>query len=87
MTLTVFLVCMLSLEPILHCLGKEGPLFNEDCPEGKQLLFTYSVFSALSLLCYYLLLIDLAVFSTRVSAFVLVCSRLLSEVALFISET
>merc|ERR1719210_2120031 len=48
------------------------------------MLFPYSVFCATALFCYYLLLIDLAVFSTRVSAFVLVCSRLLSEVALFL---
>jgi len=47
-------------------------------------LFSYSVLSAMAMFSYYLLLIDLAVFSTRVSAFVLVCGRLLSEVALFL---
>jgi uncharacterized membrane protein YgcG len=33
---------------------------------------------------YFVLIIDISVFSTRVSAFVLICSRVMSEVALFI---
>jgi uncharacterized membrane protein YgcG len=84
LALTVFLVAMLTLEPILHCINSGGEIFEEHCPEGDRVLFVYSVFSAMALLCYYLLLVDLAVFSTRVSAFVLVCGRLLSEVALFL---
>merc|ERR1719491_987852 len=59
-------------------------LFSQRCEAGASILDAYSVVSALAMLCYYLLLIDLAVFSTRVSAFVLVCGRLLSEVALFL---
>merc|ERR1719384_2684739 len=35
-------------------------------------------------LAYFLLLLDLSVFSTRVSAFCLVCGRVVSEVALFL---
>merc|ERR1712050_761807 len=57
---------------------------GEHCEESESLTFPYSVISAIGMFFYYLLLIDLAVLSTRVSAFVLVCTRLLSEVALFL---
>merc|ERR1740121_593881 len=82
--LTSFLVLMLTLEPIIHCFGSDSELFSEHCDESEELLFPYSVLSAMAWFLYYILLIDLAVFSTRVSAFVLVCGRLLSEVALFL---
>merc|ERR1719330_1236172 len=83
--LTLFLLVMMCLEPILHCISNNGGnLFTENCAESKSLLFPYSIFSAMALMCYYLLLVDLAVLSTRISAFVLVCGRLLSEVALFL---
>merc|ERR1719230_2507626 len=36
------------------------------------------------MMLYYLLLIDLAVFNNRVSAYVLVCGRMLAELALFL---
>jgi uncharacterized membrane protein YgcG len=86
LALTIFLILMLALEPILHCMSAGAPdLFDGHCAAGKDVLFTYSVFSAMALLCYYVLLVDLAVFSTRVSAFALVCGRLLSEVALFLT--
>jgi len=81
--LTTCLLIMLSLEPILHCVNSDDEIFSEHCEEGEKVLFAYSVISALALFSYFLLLIDLAVFSTRVSAFVLVITRLLSEVALF----
>ena len=38
----------------------------------------------IAMILYYLLLIDLAVFNNRVSAYVLVCGRMLSELALFL---
>merc|ERR1712217_643786 len=46
--------------------------------------FTYSVFAMIATLLYFALIIDLSVFSTRVSAFVLVCFRVLSEVYLYL---
>jgi len=84
--LTVFLVAMLATEPILWCLGLEGSdkLFTEGCKEAENVLFTYSVFSMLAMTLYYVLLLDLAVLSTKVSAYVLVCIRMLSEVGLFL---
>ena len=44
----------------------------------------YSIFSMMAMLLYFALLIDLAVLSTKVSAYVLVCIRIVSEVFLFI---
>jgi len=86
MGLTVCLALMLCLEPILHCFphADADSLFTEHCPEGEAVLFKYSIMCTLAMLLYFLLLSDLSVFSTRVSAFVLVCTRVLSELALFI---
>jgi len=82
--LTVFLMLMLFMEPILHCLQhNSGYLFTERCLESEHLLLPYSIISAGAMLLYFLLLSDLSLFSTRVSAFLLVCSRVISELALF----
>jgi len=86
MVLTILLLVMLTLEPIIHCAphADEDSLFTERCDEAEGLLFPYSVMSTLAMLLYFLLLSDLSVFSTRVSAFALVCTRVLSEVLLFL---
>jgi len=85
LVLTMLLVLMVTLEPILHCYGhNDGKMFAVHCAESEHLLFPYSVVSTVSMLFYFLLLSDLSVFSTRVSAFALVCSRLVSEVFLFL---
>jgi hypothetical protein len=89
--LTIMLILMLACEPILHCLSHyegdfEGAgLFTKECPEATNYKFKYSLFAGIAVLCYFVLIIDISVFSTRVSAFVLICSRVLSEVALFLS--
>merc|ERR1719162_512722 len=60
-------------EPILWCLShNHGKLFFESCSEADDVQFIYS------------LLLDLACLSTKVSAYVLVCIRMLSEVGLFL---
>merc|ERR1719421_1302965 len=83
--LTVSLVLMLCYEPILQCWEyQRGDMFHEFCPEKEDLRFPYTVFSIFAMFLYYVLLIDLTVISTRISAFSLVCVRMLSEVALFI---
>jgi uncharacterized membrane protein YgcG len=76
---------MLVLEPILWCFGQDngGKLFYEYCKEADSIQFAYSFFSMLAMLLYFLLLIDLAVLSTKVSAYVLVCIRMVAEVGLF----
>merc|ERR1719399_2458498 len=76
---------MLCYEPILQCWEyQRGELFYEFCPEKENLRFPYTVFAMFAMFLYYVLLIDLTVISTRISAFSLVCVRMLSEVALFL---
>merc|ERR1719453_1921798 len=82
--LTVSLVVMLCLEPILWCWGHTNKTFDADCRQVRNLTFPYSIFSMFAMFLYYVLLIDLTVISTRISAFTLVCVRMLSEVALFL---
>merc|ERR1719247_1297924 len=45
---------------------------------------TYTVFTMFATFFYYILLIDLTVISTKISAFALVCLRVLPEVGLFL---
>merc|ERR1719386_112495 len=78
---------MCCLEPILWCWGSpeaNDQMFYEYCKENDDLRYSYTVFTMLAMFLYYVLLIDLTVISTRISAFSLVCVRMLSEVALFI---
>merc|ERR1719456_2029072 len=76
---------MLVLEPILWCFNHdEGKQFYEECAEADKIHMPYSIFSMLAMLLYFALLLDLAVLSTKVSAYVLVCIRMLSEVSLFL---
>mmetsp|Transcript_44684 Transcript_44684/g.103258 ORF Transcript_44684/g.103258 Transcript_44684/m.103258 type:complete len:1213 (-) Transcript_44684:53-3691(-) len=79
------LIAMLSMEPIIHCWGSDPDhMFVEYCAASKSLRTKYTISCMLAVLFYYILLIDLAVFSNRVSAFVLVCGQMMSEVGLFV---
>mmetsp|Transcript_28120 Transcript_28120/g.65335 ORF Transcript_28120/g.65335 Transcript_28120/m.65335 type:complete len:1268 (+) Transcript_28120:118-3921(+) len=84
--LTLSLITMLALEPIVHCLGKtaDDDLFGEECQAGKDVDIPYSIMSMTTVFLYYLLLIDFAAISNRVSAFVLLCSQMLPELLLFL---
>jgi len=85
LALATMLVFMLILEPILWCMANnDGDLFTQMCSEADDIIMPYSVFSMLAMLLYFALVIDLAVLSTKVSAYVLVCTRMLSEVSLFL---
>jgi len=85
--LMLILVAMLCTEPIIHCLGDQSQgaeLFSVRCEETQGFSSTYYVLSMVAMCLYYLLLNDLAVFNNRLSAYVLVCGRMLSEVSLFL---
>merc|ERR1712100_848919 len=78
---------MIILEPIFWCFGSDGAidrLLYEKCVEADDAQMPYSIFSMIAMLLYFALLIDLAVLSTKVSAYVLVCIRMVSEVSLFL---
>jgi len=59
-------------------------MFSEKCKESEDMEFSYSVFGMFAMLLYFVLLIDLGVVSTKVSAYILVIIRMLSEVGLFV---
>mmetsp|Transcript_98483 Transcript_98483/g.153896 ORF Transcript_98483/g.153896 Transcript_98483/m.153896 type:complete len:1144 (-) Transcript_98483:100-3531(-) len=83
--LMLILIGMLTIEPIIWCFGdKDGELFTEECKASENIEFTYSFFSMCAMFLYFVLLLDLAVLSTQVSAYVLVCIRMTSEVSLFL---
>ena len=83
--LSIVLAVMLSIEPILHCYAHQDEgLFTEQCEEAHHLIHDYSVMGMIGMLLYYSLLLDLAVFSMKVSAFVLVCGRMLTQLGLYL---
>jgi uncharacterized membrane protein YgcG len=85
MVLMLLIIGMLILEPIIWCLQDDGgELFTEDCKASENIEFTYSFLSMCAMFLYFVLLLDLAVLSTQVSAYVLVCFRMTSEVSLFL---
>ena len=85
-TLLVFITSQSVLEHILHCwVYQDSKFAYELCTEKEDLCYPYTVFTTITMSLYYVLLIDLTAVSTRIPAFSLVCVRMLSEVALFIS--
>jgi len=82
------MLCLLILctqDPIFHCMGKgEGPLFTQHC--GQEQSEVYATVSMAAMLLYWALLLDLTIFSMQISAFTLVCGRVLSELGLFVGS-
>ena len=81
-----YLIGMLVTEPILHCITDDTKcdVVAGDCKSSSDVVFLNSKFSMFTLFVYCVLLVDLAVFSNRISAYVLVVARMLSEVGLFL---
>merc|ERR1719181_399368 len=78
-------MAMLGTEPMLHCFGAEDvDLLSPYCPDVEGFSGVYYSFNMIGMILYYTLLLDLAVFNNRVSAYVLVCGRMLVEIALFL---
>jgi len=83
--LMLVLIAAMSTEPILHCLSNvDVEMFATVCPEVEGISQIYYTMNMLAMVLYYTLLLDLAVFNNRVSAYVLVCGRMLVEIALFL---
>mmetsp|Transcript_101271 Transcript_101271/g.325457 ORF Transcript_101271/g.325457 Transcript_101271/m.325457 type:complete len:1383 (+) Transcript_101271:194-4342(+) len=88
--LIVVLCLMLCLEPLLRCISSdEGSIFDVGAvscvrSQSRGLLVAYSAASAVAMGLYFLLLLDLAAVSTRLSAFVLTCRHVVPEVLLFL---
>mmetsp|Transcript_168400 Transcript_168400/g.541026 ORF Transcript_168400/g.541026 Transcript_168400/m.541026 type:complete len:1179 (-) Transcript_168400:110-3646(-) len=88
-SLLVLLGVMLSHEPMFWCSDAEKwP--TEYCDvtgepgSPTDLKYRYSIFAMCAMAVHWLILIDLAVFSTEISAFLLVCGHVLAEVKQFL---
>merc|ERR1712226_575241 len=85
LVLMLVLMSMLAMEPILHCIGDEDvETFSPYCKGIEDFSGGYYTMNMVAMIFYYVLNLDLAVFNNRVSAYVLVCGRMLSEIALFL---
>lgn len=87
--LCLTMVGMLAQEPLLHCLGKnlgdqQFSALSANCSTGLELTGSYATFAFLATLLYFLLLLELSVFSTKLSTFVLVCGRMVQEAAQYL---
>eukprot|EP00931_Biecheleriopsis_adriatica_P023698 TRINITY_DN14905_c0_g2_i1.p1 TRINITY_DN14905_c0_g2~~TRINITY_DN14905_c0_g2_i1.p1 ORF type:complete len:693 (-),score=133.61 TRINITY_DN14905_c0_g2_i1:33-2063(-) len=83
--LLIFLMVLCTQEPIFWCASNmAGLLFTQTCEEAEDHLDPYATISMICMLFYWALLMDLTIFSMRISAFVLVCSKVLSELGLFL---
>lgn len=81
--LTGLLVAMCASEPMLFCIGDQNwP--TENCDEFAHLETQYRIFSAVAMAVHWPLLIDMAVFSTGLAAFLLVVRHVLSELGRFV---
>lgn len=78
------LVIMAMQEPFFWCLS-DGQGLTQMCSEGEVRKDFYSACTFLAMILYWALLMDLAIFSMRISAYVLVCGRVAGEVALFLA--
>jgi len=82
--LMVLLAIMLGHEPMLWCAqAPNWPTY--DCEAAKDLTYRYSILSMMSMVIHWLALIDLAVFSTEISAFLLVIGHVTAEVRTFLA--
>jgi len=81
------LICMVCHEPMYTCLAYDPATWpNDDCGE-ENIIATrrrYSVFGLVAMAVHWFLMVDLAVFSTGLSAFVLVCAQVLNEIGRFL---
>merc|ERR1719269_431183 len=68
---------------MLYCWN--SPAFPTSwCPESEEVEWWYAVFSMVGMIMHWVLIVDMAVFSTKLSAFLLVCTTVLSEVSRFL---
>lgn len=81
--LAIFVSLMCATEPMLYCINSSDfPI--EECPESANVIDSYSLFAMWAMMLHWMLLVDLAVFSTGLSAFVLVCVHVSSEIRRFL---
>eukprot|EP00930_Biecheleria_cincta_P086520 TRINITY_DN7579_c0_g4_i1.p1 TRINITY_DN7579_c0_g4~~TRINITY_DN7579_c0_g4_i1.p1 ORF type:complete len:1142 (+),score=206.60 TRINITY_DN7579_c0_g4_i1:77-3502(+) len=81
----LLLSVMLAQDPLFMC-SSAANWPTEDCPEvNANLRSRYNLFSALAMVAHFLMLIDLAVFSTEIAAFLLVVGSVMGEMTQFLT--
>ena len=74
-----------SIEPILHCdAHQDEGLVAEQYEQSHHLIHDDSVTRMVCMPLYYSLLLDLSVFSMKVSAIILVCGRMLTQLGRYL---
>jgi len=68
---------------MMYCVGSQY-FPTDDCPGVEDIRWWYSVLSMAAMIMHWILIVDLSVLSTNLSAFVLVFTTVLSEVLLFL---
>jgi len=82
--LMVLLILMCIQEPMFWCIGTSGDDWpTGNCAAAQATDRGYTICSMIAMFIHWLLLIDMAVFSFKLSAFVLVVRYVLSEVGRF----
>eukprot|EP00930_Biecheleria_cincta_P078042 TRINITY_DN6540_c0_g1_i2.p1 TRINITY_DN6540_c0_g1~~TRINITY_DN6540_c0_g1_i2.p1 ORF type:complete len:1099 (-),score=202.00 TRINITY_DN6540_c0_g1_i2:101-3397(-) len=90
LVLFLLLALMCLQEPIFWCASHStgdfpgAGMFTQDCPQAKTQKAVYANTSMFAMMLKWLLLTDLTIFSMRISAYVLVCNHVLSELCLFL---
>eukprot|EP00929_Paragymnodinium_shiwhaense_P020513 TRINITY_DN13656_c0_g2_i2.p1 TRINITY_DN13656_c0_g2~~TRINITY_DN13656_c0_g2_i2.p1 ORF type:complete len:620 (-),score=126.44 TRINITY_DN13656_c0_g2_i2:399-2150(-) len=85
LALAVALFGMFGLEPILQCWAdNEGVPFTDRCGRSQAIIGAYSFLAMLAMILYFVLLMDLSVFNQKLSAYLLVCGQVASELYLFL---
>eukprot|EP00931_Biecheleriopsis_adriatica_P039773 TRINITY_DN22742_c0_g2_i1.p1 TRINITY_DN22742_c0_g2~~TRINITY_DN22742_c0_g2_i1.p1 ORF type:complete len:1178 (-),score=306.22 TRINITY_DN22742_c0_g2_i1:161-3370(-) len=83
--LMIMLILMCAQEPMFYCLADEPQDWpTDDCEGREELRRRYSVFVMLAMGTHWFLMVDLSVFSTGLSAFVLVCAQVAGEIGQFL---
>jgi hypothetical protein len=80
--LMLLLMAMSTREPMLYCL-ESNAFPTWECAEAADKEYMYAVFSMIAMVLHWVLIVDMAVFSTKLSAFLLVCTTVLGEVGRF----
>jgi hypothetical protein len=81
--LAIVLLLMLALEPIIYC-RDAGTLFQNKCAAAENVNAIYFFLAMVTTFLYFSQLSDVLVTSTKVSAYYLVCTRMFTEMGLFL---
>eukprot|EP00747_Dinoflagellata_sp_TGD_P126435 gnl/TRDRNA2_/TRDRNA2_174280_c19_seq5.p1 gnl/TRDRNA2_/TRDRNA2_174280_c19~~gnl/TRDRNA2_/TRDRNA2_174280_c19_seq5.p1 ORF type:complete len:946 (-),score=186.37 gnl/TRDRNA2_/TRDRNA2_174280_c19_seq5:45-2477(-) len=84
--LVTMMICMCVTEPMTRCLQSEKSEWpTQDCKEAEDFILIYKLFSMVAMTIHWLLVVDMSVYSTKLSAFSIVISSVFEEIGRFIA--